>query len=244
MLTRRAPLLLGLLAGPTLLSCAEEELRKAMACEVTEDAFATDAFSAFESIYTLGDQTGADAIVVTSPRPTDLPTGATWHLTTVDVLVARTLTDVPQAPRDPGGDLRLAVDIWEGDDPRDESARRWSLEQTVDPATLTWSAVDRQVLIESIQQAQGRVETAPWRFDFSSQLSELNMTASTYTIAVRWLTPNWPLVAVSDFKPGACSRNWVRRDAEAGRFMQPQTTTCSLPMFKVASRTLGGVDCE
>lgn len=231
------------LAASLLTGCGEEVLQKKLFCEVVDDAYATDQLSTYEILYGLGGTTGSDAVVMDSTRPANLGSEGRWHVDAVDVLIGRPLESIKNLPEQEGKPLKLAVEIWEGDDPTASGARHWELEQEIDPDDLDWTESKGDIYIKFVGEAMQPVATAVWTFDFSKLLANEDMTTDKLVVGVRWAQADRPLVAGSRYDKD-CQLDWVRYTNQGNKFMHPSAEKCNLPMLQVRSRTIGGLVCE
>ncbi len=230
--------LLSVLAlGP--LGCGSDQLRQ-LPCVDEQQAFNIEEVSKLEVVHAV--EGGADAVLLTADT-SKLETDAAWRVGSVQVLVAIPKSEFAAYPKD----VTLAVQVWDGFDPT--RSRPWTLEQTLDTSKLEWS--ESRTAMDTVDdfgfptQASVVAKTAWWTFDFSSVIPDAGMKSPKYLVAVKWTSGDLPIVGASQFNR-PCNLNWTDYGPNAfllgqspGWVLNPATeSTCSWPMFKVATQSI------
>lgn len=154
----------------------------------------------------------------------ELPEGATWRVSQVDVLAA--------LPRDEAATFedgqKVTVSVWEGSDPT--ATEPWSLGQELDVEALTW---EDAFLPDGDHVEEARQTVAWWSFDLRGILPEEGMEGVEYVVSVGWGQQGLPTLGYSNFEL-ACDANWT--DWGSGfshNSTDPADLSCSWPMLRV-----------
>ncbi len=176
---------------------------------------------------------GADAVILDHDL-TQVPAGATWRVSSVDVLVMVSDFDFPGYPQSVGqSQVALTVQVWDANSPLVHPP--FEVRQVLVPSALTWNTVTLST---------GTFRSAWWRFDFAAAtnpvIPESGMTAPQYLVGVKWESSSEPQVGYSNFNR-PCDRNWTNATGSAWVLNSTQGTggnMCNWPMMRVNSELL------
>ena len=217
------------------LACSEYELSQM--CTDDEPAFDIEDVSTLEDAS--GSQFGwfvADGVMLDVPDYGSLTDGSQWRVVSVDVLLAVPASQYEGTANQPTAwdSAELQVDIIDGSDPNDTTAKKWSNQQQVSPGILDWETHrfdDMSGLASELDYY-----TAWWRFGFAADTSGEFIEGDQYFVGLVWPDYDHPEVGYSYFNR-PCAANWQVNDGD-DYWTQNSTTSsdadsCSWPMLRV-----------
>ena len=223
--------LLGILAlALVTMGCAEDVLSRL--CIDDDATFDIEEVSVLEDA--MGEPGTHDAVLV-GYDPSQLEEGASWRVSSVDVLVM-----IPASQFGDGvNGQALTLELFDTTDPRGNTP--YTLTQSLDISELTWE--DVTLTQPQIAIFEPEHKRAWWTFDFSSVVPESGMNSETFLVSVFWQSTRSPAVGYSRYNR-PCDENWTDYgdgfgwvlNSESGLFPSAGND-CNHPMFRVNVET-------
>ena len=211
----------------SFVSCAEDTLT--YVC-VNEDAtFDIEEVSTLEDA--MGLPAGHDAVMLDYDA-SNLPTGGTWRVSSVDILLMISASQFEFYPNN----IQLGIEVFDGNDPK--SATQWTVTQTIDVSKLDWVNVTLNQPDSATEREQ---RIAWWNFDFSQAIPETGMASTRFLVGAAWSSSNLPTIGYSNFNR-PCERNWTFYDDNEGWVLNSERedlfglvepNSCNWPMLRV-----------
>ena len=212
-----------------LTGCAEDVLSRL--CIDDDATFDIEEVSVLEDA--MGEPGTHDAVIVTYDEDA-LEDGASWRVSSVDVLVM-----IPLSEWDRGtGPSNLTIEVFDAANPNHVSP--YILSQTLEVDALSWEDVSLQSPQVALEYNHKR---AWWNFDFSSVIPETGMQSSEFLVSVFWQNGSSPAVGYSRYNR-PCSENWTDYGDGFGWVLNSENSffpitenECNHPMFRVNVET-------
>lgn len=178
---------------------------------------------------------GADAVII--DHDALLPLGATWRVSSVDVLVMVNDFDFSGYPQSVGtNQVWLTVQVWDADSPNLPSKPAYEVRQQLAVNQLTW---------ETVTLSTGRWHKAWWSFPFvtptSAVIPQSGLTAPKYLVGVKWDRSAEPQIGYSNFNR-PCDRNWTNTTGSQwvlnSTLGNSTPNECNWPMLRVNTEVL------
>ena len=215
-----------LLGGMSMFTgCSDYEMTKI--CSSTDPAFDIEEVSSLEDASGPG-VAFADGIVLEFPSE-NLPDGAQWRITGVDILVM-----IPTDLFDYAVDgVPMTIEVFDRNELSDPTPT-WSVSQALTIGDLEWE--DHTFDGNSANALFTDYKKAWWNFDFNDETLQQYMENNQYIVAVRWDDIWEPTVGYSNYNR-PCDKNWTVYTSLGSEDWvlndDSDRQECSWPMFKV-----------